>query len=695
MKKINLIILLLCIKTFSFAQRNISPNSDTEFCPLQNITFTVTLPTGATGASITGTGGASVITNPNNNTANFTFTGRFSDFNQPQTFTVSYSGGNIPSPYIVTFKKVKSLNSGACDNIFAPAINAPICQISTIPFTFTPLKWKTDFTNPLECFGSIGTYEYLIPIGWQLNGTPSTGNWIAGTNSVTFTSNATSGGVLQIRPINSGCGANLNKGAISVVNINRQAPTFSISPSNVSIVCNVPKTQTFTINQAGTSACTYTYTWELGANNGWVYNGAAAPATINTATNTITLTSCGLFQKNIAAKVSTGSSTYNTNAAVINSNCNFAIAGSANFCKTSTFAINNLASLPSNAIINWSLSNGTTATLSNLTGSTTTVTKAGFPANVNLIASITVPSCNSVFQITRALVVGSTEAPVNLQPIYGLDCNSTSFIVNQSVNGSITYTTTNGLLINGGASPQTVYGNTVVISPPAPGISGVVSAVSTSDCARLINDYFYNIGCTSWLGNYSLITTYGSPQRGEPLQAQIDPMPEWPSGATYYWYLNNNYFTTTYAPNLNTYDWPCNNGNETNIAVVAVVPEANGYNSTPPLSTVYFPLCTGARLSNTTVNLLIYPNPATGMVTIKLEEILSGGLKTNNQQPKKINNTILVRVLDKLGNVRKTFTYRNNEKIVNINIAELQADLYYIEVINGMVFKKIPLNVIK
>ncbi len=82
MKNIKLILCFLFMTKFLVGQQ-INPNFTNEFCPLQNITFTVTLPTGATGASITGSGGAAVITNPNNNTANFTFIGRFNDVNQP------------------------------------------------------------------------------------------------------------------------------------------------------------------------------------------------------------------------------------------------------------------------------------------------------------------------------------------------------------------------------------------------------------------------------------------------------------------------------------------------------------------------------------------------------------------------------------------------------------------------------------
>ncbi len=534
-----------------------------------------------------------------------------------------------------------------------------------------------------------------MPLGWKLGTTTSTGSFITSTNNVTITPDATTGGTIQIRPANDACinfGNTLLDGRITTISIQRSAPSFTVSPSTVPIVCNIPKTQTFTINQSGTSACSYTYVWELGANNGWLLpSGADAPATINTTTNTITLTSCGLFQKNVNAKAITGTSQYAASPSIISSSCNFNITGNTNFCKSSTFFINGL---PSNATVAWSLSNTTTATLSNLTGSSTTVTKTGIPPNVNLIASITVPGCNGIYLITKPLVVGSTESPVNLQPTYGLDCNSTSFIVNQSTNGSITYTTTNGLLINGNASPYTVFGNTVSISSPTAGVTGVVSAVSTDDCARLINNYYFEHGCIDWGGQYYLNVTYGAPQRGEPLQAQIEPMPEWPSGATYYWYINGVYLTSTFSPNISTFDWPCNNGNPTSIAVVAVVPVGSGYNSTPALVSEYQASCTGARLANNNTNPLIYPNPASTIVTIKLDDFLNeSGLKTDSRTKKKVGLPIQIKIIDKLGNIRKLYRFMNNEKIVTINVADVPSDLYYIEINNGITNKKMQLKI--
>lgn len=69
---------------------------------------------------------------------------------------------------------------------------------------------------------------------------------------------------------------------------------FAISPSTVNIKCGQQTAQTFTAtNTAGGTSGVTGYTWTLGANNGWIYNGSAAPSTIVTTANTLTLTSNG------------------------------------------------------------------------------------------------------------------------------------------------------------------------------------------------------------------------------------------------------------------------------------------------------------------------------------------------------------------------------------------------------------------
>jgi len=252
MKKIfTLVLASIIISIASYAQ-SISPNENTEFCPLTNTTFTVTLPRIATGTTPTvssWTNTPILISGVNNinHTATqttFTFVGQFRDVNINQVFRVDYvpSGGSATF-YEFKFKRVKSLfYSSSCTQIQPNTnqINAPRCQITNIPISFSNIQWSTAFESPTLCFGSISTYEYQLPNGWSIGTNVSNGsNWIAGGNSVTITSDLSNGinGNVFIRPVNS-CGTGLTNGQayIKSIPISRPAPTLSIT-GGLDVIC--------------------------------------------------------------------------------------------------------------------------------------------------------------------------------------------------------------------------------------------------------------------------------------------------------------------------------------------------------------------------------------------------------------------------------------------------------------------------
>ncbi len=226
----------------NYAQ-SISPVESTEFCPLTDITFNVTLPLVATGTTPTVASwtnspilvsGVSNLSHTSTQTT-FTFVGSFRDVNINQMFKIDYTpNGGTASSYFPQFKRIKSLFYGTCTPI-QPSINpisAEICKVVNIPLSFSNLQWKTEF-EPLSsaCFGSISTYEYLLPTGWSLNGNVSTGAWLPAGNSVIITSDLStgSGQFVQIRAINSGCGSNLVKGAPIAIAITRPNPPLNIT----------------------------------------------------------------------------------------------------------------------------------------------------------------------------------------------------------------------------------------------------------------------------------------------------------------------------------------------------------------------------------------------------------------------------------------------------------------------------------
>jgi hypothetical protein len=59
-------------------------------------------------------------------------------------------------------------------------------------------------------------------------------------------------------------------------------PTFTATFSPTSVLCGSSTPVTFTAAGSNIPAgATVSYTWNLGANNGWLYNGSPAPATNN------------------------------------------------------------------------------------------------------------------------------------------------------------------------------------------------------------------------------------------------------------------------------------------------------------------------------------------------------------------------------------------------------------------------------
>lgn len=229
-------VLLTCFLCFAIIVArtqiiSISPDQTNEFSPNVEYTFTATIVFDY--SSMIGLGGCYVTQLPTAPVGHtFTFKAKFADANQKQTFQINHPDGSYTK---FEFKKIKSLfYPTSCAQVpNQTPVNVPRCQTVNIPISFTNVQWGANFENPTLCFGSITNYEYQLPNQWTLNGQTSTGsNWIAGTNSVTVTSDASNGvnGVILIRPktVTAGLQNGQTPGQIP---INRAAPTLTITGS--------------------------------------------------------------------------------------------------------------------------------------------------------------------------------------------------------------------------------------------------------------------------------------------------------------------------------------------------------------------------------------------------------------------------------------------------------------------------------
>lgn len=341
MKHIKLLIFCVIIFNASKSQ-TIYPLLTNEYCPNTEYTFTVTIP--KTYSNIIGVGGCYVTQLPTPPVGStFTFKGKFADVNAKQTFRITYTDNTTLD---FDFKKIKSLFFGSSCTPIQPnqsIISAPLCQIVNIPINFNNVQWSTAFESPALCFGSITTYEYLLPNGWSIGSNVSNGStWIAGGNNVTIKSDLSNGinSSVFIRPVNN-CGTGFVNGQSHVIQIpiSRPAPVFTISgPSQF---CT---SQTFQIANLPIGA---TVQWYISQATFFSYTQSNNVLTVNRIADgdiniTATVTTCQTFNA-VPKNVRVGGNPITITA--IQTACDatdFSVAGAA-----------------SGATYNWSSANGT------------------------------------------------------------------------------------------------------------------------------------------------------------------------------------------------------------------------------------------------------------------------------------------------------------------------------------------------
>lgn len=258
-KKIYITTILVILSSFCSVAQSIFPDGNDEYCPGQDIVFTVTLPVEVTGLpAVMPMSGPGITAYPYDfisffGSTTFKFKARFLDENRTQKFQVRYTPkGSTEITKEFVYKKIKSLKNTTIMYPNRYTIDVERCKQSTFNIYFDNLKYSGDpFEIPTVVFGDINQYEYLLPKDWKLNGIPSDGSsWMKADNSVSITSDPSHGDKesIQIRAVN-GCdptGFLLAKGQIKNIPISRPAPTLEITPYNASI-CGVGGSESFTL----------------------------------------------------------------------------------------------------------------------------------------------------------------------------------------------------------------------------------------------------------------------------------------------------------------------------------------------------------------------------------------------------------------------------------------------------------------
>lgn len=434
----HLFISVLLLATIFVSAQTISQPITNEYCPNQEYTFNVTgLPNRYN--SIEVSPGIVITSNPvttSDDGKNITFKAKFGDVVGAQTFTINTSGSS-PTPFI--YRKVKTLINSYKNGTGSPAsITVPICQTTPISVSLSG-QYVDASTNPVTYFGTITKFEYIIPAGWYLNSTLSTGSDpIVATGTVTLVPDASTGGggKIQYRAL-AECPNTFSNTTPYYINISRPNPVYTITPSTVPITCGTAFTKTFTVSTTNSVSCSVSYEWNLGANNGWLYNGTSAPATITTATNTLTLTYAGggalpasVFVTPILNGASLPQLQCTTSLTQFTSTAT--ISGVSSYCTTQSSSIFTINAGANNSVT-WSSSNPAIASVSNQTNTQVTVTSVT-QGLFNVNATITNQCGQTVPKTSQPITVGT---PMPL--IDGFYCYSESAPCNLNVPASNNY----------------------------------------------------------------------------------------------------------------------------------------------------------------------------------------------------------------------------------------------------------------
>ena len=280
---------------------------------------------------------------------------------------------------------------------------------------------------------------------------------------------------------------------------------YTIDPTSVTIACGATTATTFTVS--GTAGAS-NYTFNLGANNGWLYGGSPAPRTIPMGTvNSITLTpDCGKPLNNVSATVTLNSTNYTTNTSTITvTPPSLSITGSNSLCSGS--GIYSIAGLPCNASVAWTAPPSAQGSLSPLSGGTTTLSYGGTPGDITLTANVN--SCGASQTLTLPVRVGGYTANdyslswnAGTPPYYCLNQTITFTLSGGGAGSNYSWSAPYGWTLNYNGGSYAVFRTPSSTGYPP---TGSVTVTFTEPCGSTISKSFQTVYSSNYCG------TPGSP----------------------------------------------------------------------------------------------------------------------------------------------------------------------------------------
>ena len=280
--------------------------------------------------------------------------------------------------------------------------------------------------------------------------------------------------------------------------------SFTIFPANCAILCGDVSYKIFSAVQTGTLAGTVpVYTWSLGANNGWLYLGNNAPATISiTNDNSIMLTPiCGQTQSSLSVNIAANCNNYTASNTVANIAGNPYINGASIVCSATAASNYSITNIPCDATVSWSVSPVGIISLSASSGNTTTATRTSY-GNATITAIISSAICGTftktfqVSTITRQTNSGTYTQPYNyINPTPFQTYKIFPFMapgtpIHLEINGNPTFTS---FYINNSSATVnwTLLSTNVVRIITYPNSTIVGNVYTTNECGQQVSNTFY------------------------------------------------------------------------------------------------------------------------------------------------------------------------------------------------------------
>lgn len=255
-----------------------------------------------------------------------------------------------------------------------------------------------------------------------------------------------------------------------------------------------------------------------------------------------------------------------------------------------------------------------------------------------------------------------------------LSCNEIQFSVSGN-NGTVYNWSVNygDILFNGATTTAVTTTPTIY----ATGTTGSVSVTATNACGVVESA---TVGYEPFARNPLNIP---NPMiHGDHLSVSVNTTPY----DTYYrWYVNGFLVKEgAYATNYCTCYYEGQDQRQCGTNTVRV--EVDNCTSTSFYEEQFDWICGYGRMQS---NVELFPNPARDQVTVRLKQI--NDVNPNN----KLVEIRALKVLDKLGSVKRVIKYPPKTNAVNLNLSMLQYDIYYIEVSDGKHTSRLPLSIHK